>query len=210
MLRGNRRTVLTVLAIVLGTFVAGFVASVVLAGCSEEPSTPPTTPPATTTAPSPTPTPTPTPTPDAATPPQRPDMSTVDAETAEAVATYFLQLYPYVYATGDLAEWRELSHPECIFCASVITNVEQMLTDGHSSEGSVMSDFALTADEVTPGAFFAVEGTYSEGPSVERDSAGAVVSERLDTDALRLVAAITYDGRWSVREMDISRLEGAP
>src|SRR5690554_3704314 len=39
-----------------------------------------------------------------------------DVAGAEAAAQYFLQLYPYVYATGDLSEWEAMSDPECVFC----------------------------------------------------------------------------------------------
>ena len=43
-----------------------------------------------------------------------------------AVAEYFVLLYPYVYATGDLAEWNALSDPDCKFCASVVDNARAM------------------------------------------------------------------------------------
>ena len=202
MLRGNRRTVLTVLAIVLGALAAGFAASIALAGCSEEPSTPPTTPPATTADPSPTPTPTPTPTPDAATPPQRPDLTTVDAATAEALATYFLQLYPYVYATGDLTAWRELSHPECIFCASVITNVEQMLADGqHWQGGETTIDSVETVAALTEAFNIAV--ALTEAPSERIDPNGKTTETSAGgSNVIHLV--VTADGGdWLVREAEV-------
>ena len=183
---------LTVLAIVLGALAAGFAASIALAGCSGEPSTPPTTPPATTAAPSPTPTPTPTPTPDAATPPQRPDLTTVDAATAEAVAVYFLQLYPYVYANGDLTAWRELSHPECIFCASVITNVEQMLADGQHAEGGdvELGTPALLASTTTDW-LIAVPLTQTASTTVRDD--GTLVEE-FPGKTYRVEIALTLAG----------------
>ena len=193
---------LTVLAIVLGALAAGFAASIVLAGCSGEPSTPPTTPPATSTAPSPTPTPTPTPTPDAAVPPQRPDMSTVDAATAEAVAVYFLQLYPYVYATGDLSEWRELSHPECVFCASVITNVEQMLADGHTADGGMVSVRDVTSVQVSA-RHFTVELVLTQSDGLEYDASGTVVDRSVGRDYLMTVSVLAEDGAWLIRGVDV-------
>ncbi|WP_237585282.1 DUF6318 family protein, partial [Actinomyces howellii] len=39
---------------------------------------------------------------------------------AEATAIYFLSLYPYAFATGDLTTWKEMSEDDCIFCNSVI------------------------------------------------------------------------------------------
>src|SRR5690625_2739076 len=65
--------------------------------------------------------------PDAPTKP--PEMAGDDVDGAVAAAEYFLLLYPYVYATGDLDEWQAMSHPDCNFCASVISNV----TDLHRS-----------------------------------------------------------------------------
>lgn len=147
----------------------------VLAACTGAAAGPPTTPPPPTATPAPSPTPTPTPTPDAATPPERPDMSAVDAATAEAVAVYFLELYPYVYATGDLTEWRALSHPECEFCASVIANVEAMVDAGHTADGGeIHAD--LTATEFVAGTF-AIGGTATQEPGGEYDANGATVSE---------------------------------
>lgn len=115
-----RRRVGVALAIVVGLAVGPTV------GCTPDPGPTPSTSPSAVDSPSPTVTPTPTPTPDASVKPERPAaMDEVSAAGAEAVAVYFLQLYAYVYATNDLTEWRALSHPECIFCASVITNVEE-------------------------------------------------------------------------------------
>ena len=56
-------------------------------------------------------------------------------EGAVAVAEYFLLLYPYVYATGDLADWNALSHPECIFCASVAAQRARDVRGGSPRRG---------------------------------------------------------------------------
>src|SRR5665648_1058481 len=127
-------------ALVALGFVGGLGAGV--AGCSGDPgpTTTPTPTPTVTEEPSPSPTPTPTPTPDASVKPERPAaMDVADSAGAEAAAVYFLQLYPYVYATNDLTEWRELSHAECVFCASVITNVEEQIADSHHSDGGLVT-----------------------------------------------------------------------
>ncbi|WP_149205153.1 DUF6318 family protein [Actinotalea subterranea] len=178
-------------------------------GCTGQAGDPPTTePPSPSVTPSPTPTPTPTP--EAAIPPERPDMSQVDEATAEAVFTYFLKLYPYVYATGDLTEWRSLSHPECVFCASVITHVEEMVAKGNANDGSLITLGEVETLEVTDGEWFSVEGEFQEGPSVERDPGGTVVDERPTPDDLHFFAAVTHDGAWSVREVDVAAADAAP
>jgi hypothetical protein len=172
----------------------------VVAGCTGEPA--PTTTlltfePYTPTA---APTPTPEPDPDEATvPPERPDLSQVDAETAQALAVYFLQLYPYVYATGDLTDWRALSHPECIFCASVIGNVEDMVAEGEHWEGGlpVFSDVAVT--EVSA-SFYNVVLDLTEEPARRLGSDGAVIEESTGGGTLITLVLVADDGRWLVRE----------
>ncbi|GEN79321.1 hypothetical protein AFE02nite_10550 [Actinotalea fermentans] len=181
--------------------------SVALAGCTSDPGTPPpTTPPATSAAPSPSATPTPTPTPDAATPPERPDMSQVDTETAEAVAVYFLQLYPYVYATGDLTEWRTLSHPECIFCASVITNVEEMVAAGEHWEGGHAEFPDVTTTAVT-GQLFNVALHVVEAPAQLVTTEGSVSEQSTGGDSLiTLVVTAETPETWRVREGEVDEI----
>ena len=53
---------------------------------------------------------------------------------AAQTAAYFLSLYPYVYATGDLATWQDMSQDTCTFCNSVITNVTEIHSDGGWSD----------------------------------------------------------------------------
>ncbi len=67
----------------------------------------------------PSPTPVPTPTPTGPVKPERPaDMDRTDEVGAAAAATYFLELYPYVMATGDLTEWDAMTWAEtCDFCS---------------------------------------------------------------------------------------------
>jgi len=175
----------------------------VLAGCAREPA--PTTTPLTFEPYTPTATPTPEPDPDDATvPPERPDLSQVDAETAEALAVYFLQLYPYVYATGDLTDWRTLSHPECIFCASVIGNVEKMHAAGNHSEGGLVQvgeATVLGGEEV-----WLVSVPMVQEPSATLDSTGGIVEDIPETKSYLVDVAITVvDGRLTIRELTPNR-----
>src|SRR5450830_1247918 len=126
------------------------VAGLAVAGCTPDPGPTPSASPSAVVSPAVTPTPTPTPTPDASVKPERPAaMDEVSAAGAEAAAVYFLQLFPYVYATNDLTEWRELSHPECVFCASVITNVEEQVAAGKQSIGGLIQVDSVISNVVT-------------------------------------------------------------
>src|SRR5699024_1566611 len=69
--------------------------------------------------------------------PQRPEaMERDDVEGAIAAAEYFLSLYEYVYASGDLTEWRKMSQDSCIFCEDVETEVVEIHDDGGYREGA--------------------------------------------------------------------------
>ena len=64
--------------------------------------------------------------------PQRPaEADQHDMAGAVAAAEYFTTLYPYVYATGDLTDFRAMSATTCKFCNTVITKV----TDMHAAGG---------------------------------------------------------------------------
>lgn len=165
----------------MGVAGAAVVAALALTSCTGQAEDPPTTTPATSAAPSPSATPTDTPTPDAATPPERPDMSQVDAATAEAVAVYFMELYPYIFATGDLTDWDALSHPECIYCADVSSAVAA-LTAEDLSDGGVVDLLEVSSTETTPGSWWLVQialrqGTAAGGDGVIYDAAVIVVHE---------------------------------
>ena len=153
-------------------------------------------------APSPTETATPTPTPDAATPPERPDMSAFDTETAEAVALYFLQLFPYVYATGDLVDWNLLSHPECIHCASVRTGVEEMLAAGNHSEGGLFSIENVSTAQVSADWWHVTLNAVQE-PSSTVGGDGAHVEEFPEQKTYRVdIAVVVEAGHWLVRGVE--------
>jgi len=172
-------------------------------GCTARPGPTPTPTVTEEPTPSPTPTPTPTPMPDASVKPERPAaMDEVSAAGAEAVVVYFLQLFPYVYATGDLAEWVDLSHPECTFCAGVTEEVQGMVTVGQHSEGGLFEITASRSREVTPGYWYAVEVEFVQSPSTTVDSAGNIVESFPDTKPVWADAAVVYEGgHWLVREL---------
>src|SRR5665648_1108066 len=191
--------------------VAGLGAGV--AGCSGDPG-PTTTPTPTVTVtvteePSPSTTPTPTPTPDASVKPERPAaMDVADSAGAEAAAVYFLQLYPYVYATNDLTEWRELSHPECVFCASVITNVEEQVTANQHCNGGLVDVGDVSSTEVDPGRWWTVDVELTQEPSKKLDAEGQLVEDFPETKSYHMdLAVISEAGAWSVRAVDFQETE---
>jgi len=127
-------------------------------------------------------------------------MDDASVEGAIAAATYFISLYPYVYNTGDLAEWEALSHPECVFCASVSTEVKEMVSSGHRLEGAGVTISASSGAEVDPGKWFSAELIAAQAEYVEIDSSGNRLEEAPGSN-LRVTFAIVREAdAWRIRE----------
>jgi hypothetical protein len=129
-------------------------------------------------------------------------MDEVSAEGAEAAAVYFLELFPYVFATGDLEEWRALSHPECIYCASVVEGVEEMVAADHHSEGGLVAASEVHSTEADIGRWWLVTLTLVEQPSSTLTQSGQVVDVFPDVKTYATdVAVIRERDWWLVREV---------
>lgn len=164
-----------------------------LTGCTGEPE-PSTT---TTTTTSATPSPTPSPTPAVATAPERPAaMATASADGAAAAASYFISLYPYVYATGDLAEWDALADPSCEFCTMVSDEVEDLHSRGHS----VVSPLVVVSSsgiELEAQRWYSAEVVVEIAESSEFDRQGQIVKTD-GAGAYRTTYSLTWAGGWRV------------
>jgi len=147
--------------------------------------------------------PTASPTPDASVKPVRPAaMDQVNAAGAEAVAVYFLNLYPYVYATNDLTEWKALSHPECVFCKSVIDNVGKQVAAGHRSVGGLVSIESVSGVEVSDG-FYSVQVAATQTPSIEYAPDGSRVDESPGSHSELKLVVLRSDSQWTVRGVQV-------
>ncbi|WP_126412065.1 DUF6318 family protein [Actinomyces slackii] len=63
--------------------------------------------------------------------PVMPELATYNTpEGRGAAAEYFAALFPYVYATGDLTEWKAMSEEGCKYCQAVIDQVETLHAKG--------------------------------------------------------------------------------
>ena len=142
--------------------------------------------------------------------PQRPEnMDENSSEGAIATATYVVQLYPYVYATGDLEQWKAMSQQDCLFCNSVITNVGKL----HEAGGwiSPWTHTITRTDYLDPGPdseYSQVDVVFDQETSYSYDGTGAPpdVSEPA-TGTLLMLAMKYVDGRWIVREGQVEREE---
>ena len=137
----------------------------------------------------------PTPSATAATvpPPERPAaMDRADADGAMAAATYFISLYSYAYATGDLAAWTAMSDPACKYCAGVIQSVGQMLAEGSRIEGGEVRVTGTTAYSVV-----AATGVYPVDLELFESASRELAADGSVTAAL--------DGGKTLAQMDVAR-----
>lgn len=132
--------------------------------------------------------------------PDEPDLSTVDINSAYELARYYLDLYPYVKATGDTTEWEKYAHPECEYCATVIDSAVA------SNEVGAWSDFNLGVADV---ATFSATGDvdFRVDFLVDRDEIvyyGPDGEVRTDPAEHSVVIGIKeVDGKLLVRSFDI-------
>ncbi|GAB2490796.1 hypothetical protein GCM10027063_35020 [Promicromonospora xylanilytica] len=62
-------------------------------------------------------------------------MKRKDAEGAAAAAEYFIELYPYVMATGYTEEFEAMSHRACGFCEDALEQAERIADGGWAYSG---------------------------------------------------------------------------
>ena len=154
--------------------------------------------------------PTTTPSPTRSAPPERPTaMDDVSVEGAIAAATYFISLYPYVYNTGDLTEWKALSHPECEFCSSVNENVQKLQQEGHHLSGGGVQIVRSTGAEIDIGKWFSAELLVEQAPGVNVDANDNPVSEQIAGTSYKITyTIIREEHRWLIREVEPEHTDG--
>ncbi|WP_250443983.1 DUF6318 family protein [Actinotalea sp. C106] len=196
--RGGRR----VAAWVAGVAVLG----AVLTGCTD-PEPAPSPPPA---AATPTPTPTPSETVEEIAAPERPaEMERTDEVGAIAAAEYFMQLFAYVMATGDLEEWDRVSAQDCGFCSGLRSDVEGVYGAGGKYQGGgvALEGTEVLGFEEVIGAY-TVATSYSIQPLEQLDASGEVV-EVIDAETGDAGLDVIYSARgWTL--LGASTLEKSP
>ncbi|NUU19295.1 hypothetical protein HP550_18755 [Cellulomonas humilata] len=131
-------------------------------------------------------------------------------EGAVAVAKYFLALYPYAFATGDLEPWDALGHPKCLYCANVRTEVQDQLAQGLHDVGGEAVVQSASGAEVSPGAFYKVDIDLTQSASRSVNAAGETVEEYPGPHAFHFdIAAVWEEGRWAIREATPTRAPGS-
>lgn len=135
--------------------------------------------------------------------PQKPEnMDENSSEGAIATAIYFVQLYPYVYATGDLEQWKSMSRQDCLFCNSVITNVKELHESGGWKDPWVHTITQTGYSDPGPGSEYSrIDILFDQEAAYKYDGTGAPPEVNESQTNTLLILAMKYeDGRWIVRE----------
>ena len=160
--------------------------------------------------------PTPEPTSDAPTPehtpwpePTRPaEMDRDDIEGAKAAAVYFMELYQYVYATGDVAEWEDASLERCEFCRSNSEHVMELFEAGGRAEGGEFDVVEVVAGEPNETyEYFRVAVLGDEAPSVEYSRAGDMLDEVAGGRVYYHFALVNHGGEWRIWGVAVEGVE---
>lgn len=134
--------------------------------------------------------------------PERPENMDEDSpEGAVATGSYFVQLYPYVYATGDLEQWRAMTRQDCLFCGSVITNVTSLHDSGGWKDPWVHTITETGYSDPGPGSEYSrVDIVFSQEAAYTYDGTGAPPKVSDPVSRTQLILAMRYeDGHWIIR-----------
>lgn len=124
-------------------------------------------------------------------------------ENAKAVGRYFLSLFPYVVATGDLTAWDALSGQSCTYCSSVREFVTEIHDAGHHGEGGAF-ELGFTSGFDVGGGDFVVGIEYIETPSQTVAADGTVVEDFPETLSYKANFSLTWTGTtWVVNGVQV-------
>ena len=135
--------------------------------------------------------------------PERPENMDEDSpEGAVATGSYFVQLYPYVYATGDLEQWRAMTRQDCLFCGSVITNVTSLHDSGGWRDPWSQNIVKTTYLDPDPGSEYSrVDVTFDREATYTYDGTGAEPEVAEPHSGTVIIFAMKYvEGHWIIRE----------
>ncbi len=119
-------------------------------------------------------------------------------ENAALVAKYVVQLLPYVMASGDTAQWEDLSGPDCKFCTSARDLAAEVATKGERIIGGAI-DVGFGHASAAEDGVFAASVDFVEHPSRRLAADGSVLKDDPDSTAMRAHIDLRWNaGAWVV------------
>lgn len=135
-----------------------------------------------------------------AAPVRPPGMDDNTPDGAMASARYFVSLYPYVYATGDLTDWRAMSQTDiCNFCNSVIDNVTELHGRGGWVDPSAQTITATEYGDPADGYEYSQVRITVDSDPMRRHSGDGTVESEGEAGTSTISFAVKYvDGTWRI------------
>ena len=123
-----------------------------------------------------------------------------DPTGAQQAAIYFVSLYPYAFATGDLTQWDAMSENRCVLCTSIHDGVTQLHEDGGWADPWSLEPSGTEYWDPTPGYDHSrVDVTYSAGPATSHLGDGSHQTTSDAEEGAVITLAMRYvNGRWMV------------
>jgi len=122
-----------------------------------------------------------------------------DAEGAAAAAEYFIELYPYVMATGDTEEFEAMSHRACGFCEQALKDANRIQSRGQVFQGGATEAKLLDLylqDDLT--GIYPLDVEVRQQASETLDANGSVVSSAKALTSEHRVEVGRKNDRWLV------------
>ncbi|CED92171.1 DUF6318 family protein, partial [Actinomyces succiniciruminis] len=123
-------------------------------------------------------------------------------EGAATAATYFLNLFPYVFATGDLDAWQNMSDDNCEFCNNVASDV----TDRHNAGDwvdpweQVVTPLGYWVDDADPNRYVVRAQATSEAHTAH--SQDGTLTEVEASDDVLLIQLFWSREDWTIEAIE--------
>lgn len=133
-------------------------------------------------------------------PTKPPEWADNGAAGANAAALWFVRdLYPYVLATNDTADWHALSQADCVWCATTVTQSEWNSSNGLSIQGLDVSADPTVVQELDPLAY-AVILDFAQSEAARLRSDGTVHDQVPGSNGQLLVVVFREGHDWHLAE----------
>ena len=127
-------------------------------------------------------------------------------ETVGEAARYFVALFPYIFATGDLAQWESVSGSDCEWCADIADIVRKDVAAGKRREGGRMDIQDVQVFHDRDEMYYAVI-RLKEQPSRVLAADGSVVETTDFVQDAKLEVGLGWTGEtWSVTSVGVDLL----
>ncbi len=125
------------------------------------------------------------------------------------VATYFMEMYPHVLATGDVDEWQRLSAVDCVFCHAVVADLDALADQGHHREGGAVTVGYSVVSAGAEAGSYSVGLSMNEAPARVVDSHGEAIGDWTEPQSYVASVLLVHDGAsWAIQAVEPAPADG--